>query len=963
MKRSTDPRKSPIAAAVAGLFAAGMLLATPVGAQVAGANVRGQITVAGAPVKPGLEVVAVNKADGRTYRTATGTDGSYVLVGLAPGSYEIRVTDERGQLKTQVITVAVGETASVDLALPAPGVLEQVVIVGALQRKDVRTPEVATSISREEIEALPQVDRNFLSFADLAPGVQFSKDQNTGFVRLQSGAQNQDNVNLFIDGVGQKNYILRGGVSGLDASRGNPFPQSAVSEYKVITQNYKAEYDQVSSAAITAVTKSGTNTFHGDAFWDHTEADWSKKNPFQEKAEQQGVKRPNAKQDQYGVTFGGPIKVDQAHYFLAYERKDISTPRQVVLQNDNLLPNAGIVPSLRALQGSTTQDFKEDLLFGRADLQISPDHRLTLSARVRREDDLVPENDRLSAPGNDKNRTNDETRVDLKHEWATGLFLNEARIGYEEFVWNPRSNAGTPFLKYRVSTTNNCPTNCQDVIFAGGSPDAQYRAQKGWYIQDDLTFTRWAGHTVKAGVKVKDLTFDLSGTARSVDTIELQIDNVTGLATPFNVISAIAPAAVKLNNTQIGLYVQDDWQINRQLEVNYGIRWDYETDPLNKNYVTPADRVNAIFALDTRSFPGQTAGPGQTYADSLAKGGINIREFISTGSSRKNFKEAYQPRVGFSYDVRGDRNTVVFGGYGRAYDRTMANHALDELQKNAQPNGEIWLIKNDHKWPFTDQFSLGLRQALGAWNGEIGYLYSYAKNQFVWYGGNRDLNGGFANQSPIDPLWGGPAGFGTLILGDFVGQAKTQSVYLRGDKPYSRASGWGVSATYTYSDAKTTNREWTNDIFSWTQGKGATTYYPSRDVAPHRLVVAGLTDRLIPWGFMLSGKLTLETDRPYRIIDCSKGFSACVYQEGKVNSFRQLDLALSKDVRIGFGSFTARLDVLNVFNWVNYGGYDDWVGGPGNPQNPLGGDNPNFGKPTAMAGPMRTVKLTVGYRW
>ena len=74
----------------------------------------------------------------------------------------------------------------------------------------------------------------------------------------QSGAQSANGINVYIDGVGQKNYVLQGGISGQDSSRGNPFPQSAIGEYKVITQNYKAEYDQLSSAAIIATTRSGT---------------------------------------------------------------------------------------------------------------------------------------------------------------------------------------------------------------------------------------------------------------------------------------------------------------------------------------------------------------------------------------------------------------------------------------------------------------------------------------------------------------------------------------------------------------------------------------------------------------------------------------------------------------------------------------------------------------------------------
>src|SRR6185436_20601831 len=151
--------------------------------------------------------------------------------------------------------------------------------------------------------------RNFLSFADLAPGVNFDVANNTGQVKLQSGAQNQDNVNLYIDGVGQKNY--------------------------------KAEFDQVSSAAITAVTKTGTNEFHGSAFWDMTQTDWTEEDPFQKKAKEQGVDRPNAKQQQFGFDAGGAFVKDRIHFYFAYEGKKIEEPRQVVLQNDNLLPNAG----------------------------------------------------------------------------------------------------------------------------------------------------------------------------------------------------------------------------------------------------------------------------------------------------------------------------------------------------------------------------------------------------------------------------------------------------------------------------------------------------------------------------------------------------------------------------------------------------------------------------------------------
>lgn len=964
--------------------AAVLALAGAAQAQLSTATVQGQISSGTTAAQAGLQVVAVNKANGNTYRTVTRADGSYVLPGLAPGVYEIRVSAPGGEQRSQSVTLQVGETAAVDLALGAAG--QQVTIVGNAQRAGVRTSEVGTNVSTKQIEALPQVSRNFLAFADLAPGVRFNTENN-GQQKLQNGAQNQDNVNVFIDGVGQKNYILRGGISGLDATRGNAFPQSAIAEYKVITQNYKAEFDQVSSVAITAVTKSGTNDFRGEVFFDRTGTNWIAKDPFEKKAEAQGVKRPNAEQLQYGFSVGGPIKKDVLHFFVAYDGKDIEEPRQVVLQRPDLIPvGAGIVPSLLALQGTTKQKFKEDLLLAKIDAQIDNDQKIDLTLRTRDEADRVPEDNRLSLPGNDKNRANKENRLTLRHELSRGDFLNEARLGYEDYTFNPASDSSTPMIRYKGSPTTNL-NNVQDIIIAGGSPDAQRRQQKGWFVSNDLTFTGLAGHTMKGGVKLKEMTFDLSGTFRGLDVVETVIDRITGNpyydaangnclgsnpeTTRGRVIKtdqckidlAIAPAGVSFKNKQFGLYFQDDWRVNKNLELNLGLRWDYEDNALNDNYKTPADRVAVLFAADVPR-NGITPAPGQTYAQSLAKGGINIADYIADGNSRKAFKGAWQPRVGFSYDLKGDRSSVIFGGVGRAYDRAMANHALDEMQKNAQPNGEIWLIKNDHKMPYTDQFSLGLRQAVGMWNAEVAVTRSHARNQFNWFHGNRDPNGGFGTQSPIDPLWGGPNGYGSVVLGDFVSQARTDVIYLKADKPYTQESGWAVSVAYTYSDAETTNRQWTNDIFNWTHGKaGQGGFNPSLDVDKHRIVATGLTDKLIPWGVMLSGKLSYGSGRIRQLTDCSAGFSKCVYRVGDKDDFKQFDLGLAKDFSLPLGKVRVRLDVLNLFNTVNYGGYDDWVGGPGNPQNYLGGDNANLGTPNSRGGPMRTYKLGIAYSW
>lgn len=950
-------------------------LAGAASAQTSNATVRGTITAAGATAPAGTDVIAVNKASGSTYRTKTLPDGSYVLVGLNPGTYEIRVG---GASSGSTVTLSVGQNATLDL-MSGTNQLGTVVIEGSAQRQGVIDSQVGTTVSNKMIEAIPQASRNFLSAADFAPGVRFDTDS-AGNTRLRGGSQNSDSVNVFIDGVGRKNNILRGGIVGQDTSQGNPFPQTAIAEYRVLTQNYKAEYDQVSSVAISAVTKSGGNDTHGNVYFNRTGSNWTSLSPIQEQDKANGVAAPSYKQIEGGFSIGGAIKPDALHYFLAYDGKTIEKPKQLTALNLDKYPtNPGIIPTLAGKQGSFKNQFKEHLLFGKLSVEIDDSQRLDLSVTLRKETSYSVDGDHTTST-TAINNNNNEYRVDLKHEYTRNAWFNEARIGAERSQWNPQSDATDPLVQYKYSPTNML-NNIQDIIADGGSPNAQDRRQSGVYFKDDLSFTGIKGHVIKGGVQVRSMKYDLSGTANRVPVIATVVDTATGqpyysglTCTGTNIASnglssdqcritpAVASAAVNLRNNQYGIYLQDDWKLTRQLELNLGARWDYEDNMLNNDYVTPADRVAALRGLDGRTVGGITAPAGQTYAQSLAKGGINIEDYISTGSSRKAYKGALAPRVGASYDLLGNKATVVYGGWGRSYDRKMANNALDESQKNAQPNGEIWLIKNEFKMPFADQMSIGVRQALGNWNMDVALSSIHAKNQFVWFGGNRDPNGGWGTQSSIDPLWGGPNGYGTLVLGDFVGETKSNSLYLALDKPYTQASGWSVTVAYTYTDAKTKDRDWNDgDVFDWTYGKSTHGWNPNKDTEKHRLVIGGLMDRL-PWGLQLSGKLTYGSGQPRQVTDCHLGWDKCVYLQHDSDSFKQLDLALAKNFKVYGGDLQVRLDVLNLFNTANWGFYNDWGGGPTTtPQNSVGGDNPDLGKRTGVRGPMRQFKLGLNY--
>src|SRR5664279_473458 len=98
----------------------------------------------------------------------------------------------------------------------------------------------------------------------------------------------------------------------------------------------------------------------------------------------------------------------------------------------------------------------------------------------------------------------------------------------------------------------------------------------------------------------------------------------------------LAPTTLGYKNTQMGIYIQDDWSVTNKLELNLGLRYDYETNMLNNDYVTPADRVAALFGpepVDANGISTRIGGipvaPGQTYDQSLAKGGVNLRDYIA----------------------------------------------------------------------------------------------------------------------------------------------------------------------------------------------------------------------------------------------------------------------------------------------------------------------------------------------
>lgn len=514
----TNPQFARKLAAALALGVAGgamsLAMVAPAHAQESSASLRGQIT--GAEGVSQVTAIEVNTGIRRV--STVGADGSYQFGSLRPGTYRLEIATADGVRSTDQFTLLVAQNAVLDFDLatpqPAPeGAGEEVaqapagggneIIVVADRIRTMEGGEVGINITQRLIEQLPQNNRNFLAFADLAPGVMFVTGAN-GQSRLQGGAQDSSTVNVYIDGVGQKDYVLKNGITGQDSSPGNPFPQLAIGEYRVISSNYKAEFDQVSSVAITAVTKSGTNEFHGEGFFDFSNQDLRDPTPS-ELLEEDGVK-VETKDMQFGGALGGPIIEDVMHFFVAYEGKRIQRPIDIE-------PGGGRDVSFfpeeyRDVFGTTNETFNENLYFGKIDISPTDSDLIEFSAKYR---DETGEN----VPGGINALTRrslvntEELRGLARWEHTADTWINDFKLSYEDVKWAPTPALFEPsfLFAYAAPDPNNPDEDVRDnLLQIGGSSNYQNKGQEGWTVQNDFTYTGFDRHTIKMGVKAKWVT-------------------------------------------------------------------------------------------------------------------------------------------------------------------------------------------------------------------------------------------------------------------------------------------------------------------------------------------------------------------------------------------------------------------------------------------------------------------------
>ena len=975
-------------------IAASLLAAGAASAQGASSTLRGQVTDEGA-AEAGAVVVATDVETGYVSRATANSQGNYVLAGLRPGTYDLSVTTADGETGSTVITLGLGQVIVQDVEVGvdvyAGAEVDEIIVTG-IRGQEVRTSEVGTNVTQTQINTLPQINRNFLNFAALAPGVRVTEGETER--TISAGGQPAAAINVFIDGQNQKSTIVDGGVAGQDDSRGNPFPQGAVQEFRVLTQNFKAEYEQAGSAIITAVTRSGTNEFEGEIFGTYQNEDWVTQELF---SRRRGEEKPKLERKQYGFTFGGPIIRDTLHFFTSYERKDETRQASVFVNN------AAYAPMFASDIGVFETPFEQDLIFGKLSWAVDDRQLVELSATLRDEQDMRDIGG-LNAASRAVILPSQTRSVVFKHQYSGDNFLNEFSVDYFSYNYNQQAvNQGDYGREYAIFRDNDPATpgfqfnifNRQETVFiTGGRADAQNIEQESLTFKNDLTFTNieWMGeHTIKLGAKYSDQSyyveknfgrnpqfwFDIEGRP--------EINGDPDIPVRVTLASAVPPADV--SNGVYGLYIQDDWRITDKLEINLGLRWDYEDNAVNNDYRTPDDIRDMIYAIQ--------ALPGYDYPSYF-----NPDDYITDGD-REAFADAFQPRIGFSYDVFGDQQTVIFGGAGRYYDRIGFNFPFDERFKptqfykdiqfsadglrpgtvmwdesyrtaagldpllDAAPGaGEVFLIKNDAPPPRTDQMNFGVRQKFGDWQTSATLSYAKTENGFAWYIGNAltDTGGRFDGPSPIDV---GYTQFRDLIfISNHDQEREYKALFLQADKPYNQEDGWGFGITYTLSEA---TQNGTRDTglgnfdfdYNWPDQSPV---YPSATDERHRIVANGILD--LPMDFQLSGIVTLGSGLPFTIFACPDATAPDICWNGgrpdkkgfflpDAFSFRQVDLRLTKDFDLWNGSeLEVFLDAINVFNFDNFNSFEQCM---------CAGDE--FGEPRATYLPTRSFQIGARYKF
>jgi Carboxypeptidase regulatory-like domain/TonB dependent receptor-like, beta-barrel len=589
-------------------------------AQAANGNIEGTVRDTSGAVLPGVTVTVTNVDTGTTRSVQTTADGVYRVPLLPLGRY--KVTAELQGFKTferQGLTLSAGQVAVVNVEMAVGNLSETVTVSGESPVAQPGKIDLGRTIGESEVRNLPLVSRNPYNFAFLQTNVTGYENNEFGVPRINANGS-QMHTNYQLDG----NTNTEKDRAGL---RMLPISEVLVREVKVITNGFAPEFGQTTGMVYNAITPSGTNDLHGSTSFRFRRNPMSSKPFFLSPT----ARKPDTEVNDFTATLGGPLAKDKWHYFGAYEYVDRSTitGNQVITVNpaaaDILgitLPPDGVIPSHQ----------KVNFLFGKTDYQINSANRL--SGRYFFFKNLSPSNINAGLTTTDRatdfNDRMDSASVQLVSSIGATK-LNEVRVQYarrHQFRTLAASAADGPAITVNGVALFGGPR-------IGDSNSVGFDFTQGiWQVIDNLTWIR-GSHSFKGGIDAQFIADDRVKGERFLYTFATSAAYLAAKsgANPFGYVNLqqdFGDLTVNYDSAFYGLFIQDDWQLNGDMKLLFGLRYDifdvpsartfapnpYSTDfTVDKNNLAP--RVGFSWALDHSAKTVLRASTGLMYEPPL----------------------------------------------------------------------------------------------------------------------------------------------------------------------------------------------------------------------------------------------------------------------------------------------------------------------------------------------------------
>ena len=775
-------------------------------AQLDTGTISGAVTDQSGAAVPGANVTIRNVETGVSRAAQTGATGRYEAIALPVGNYEVSAALTGFQtLVRSGINLTVGRNAVVDMVLQVGEVTQTVTVTGEASYVETTTATVTNLVDEKRVLDIPLNNRDLTQLAFFQPGV-LRIPAPEGGTRTQKEGQG---VKFSVAGSrGQQNIYLVDGVSNSDMSGNAQTAGGAyagaetVKEFQVITNNYSAEYQSKPGAIISAVTKSGTNSFHGSLYEflrnDNLDAAKWEDNAF-------GGAKPEFKRNHFGGSLGGPIFRDKTFFFVSYEgmRERVSTTETYTVPTaEGRIGNLGlaergpvnpiVVPflSLYPLPGQGNS-FIENLPLGRALVgapqgrpvnedfgNIKVDHQFAserkgflaftynINDSTQQTMGLLPNNDSRAYFTRKYVMSAKHTSI------LSPTLLNEFAFGYTDVT--PRGDIPTiPVdwknvlgvdLRFNPDKENMGDIGGNELSPIGYENDGSKWTQKVWTFRDSVSLTR-PNHTIKFGTEVQYFQHPIQITTGNdngnygfnsfADFLQgqpnrLQVDLPKGaivLGQP-----ALQIRDYDIRQTVFGFYFQDNWKVLPSLTLNLGLRYEFMT--------LPTDTSGNLAALRNLQDSRLAVGP------------------IFNNPTKKDFS----PRFGFAWSP-GDHRTSVRGGFGIYYDMPTLYHwntSLGEMPPfsatgSAEDNDAVKAgtrlrfpdafttqplllastpnlrtYENNAKPVYVYRWSLTLERELGPWFFSGGYTGARARHLVIMSDANMNRWIGWPNNVPTD---------------------------------------------------------------------------------------------------------------------------------------------------------------------------------------------------------------------